>query len=92
MIFNIIIDAVLCAWKADPSYKDSRIYFYADDGLLENSQHEALQCGLDAIIALFAQIGLKANKKKTKYMIIHGAASPEALSEEIYNNINTTKR
>ena len=92
IIFNIIIDAVLRAWRADPRYNKSRSYFYADDGLLENEQHKELQEDLDTIIGLFGQMGLKANEKKTKYMVIRGAAAPTALSDEVYNNIDARRR
>ena len=83
---------MLRAWRADPRYNKSRSYFYADDGLLENEQHKELQEDLDTIIGLFGQMGLKANEKKTKYMVIRGAAAPTALSDEVYNNIDARRR
>merc|ERR1712117_801254 len=68
VIFNLIVDAVLRTWKAMPDYKDSIASFYADDGLIENEDPQALQEDLNTIVTLFQRVGLKTNDRKTKYM------------------------
>ena len=87
IIFNIIVDAVLRTWKNNTSSTNTRCCFYADDGLLENLNPEELQKDLDDIIKLFERVGLRANEKKTKFMIVRGANAPTALSTAAYNNI-----
>ena len=47
---------------------------------------------LNIVIDLFSKIGLKANEKKTKYMILRGAAAPKALSTQVYDNIDRKRR
>jgi len=91
-IFNIIVDAVIRAWKRGKEGDESISQFYADDGLLENTNPEVLQRDLDEIIALFSQVGLKANENKTKFMVVRGAAAPKALSKEVYDNINRRRK
>ena len=85
IIFNLIIDAVIRTWKTDLEFAESRACFYADDGLLEHTDPSKLQIDLDRIISLFAKVGLIANDKKTKFMIVRGAAAPKALNHETYN-------
>ena len=65
--------------------------FYADDGLIENTDHNLLQRDLDAIISLFEKMGLKTNETKTKYMIVRGPAAPKALKKSVYNRGRTGK-
>ena len=50
IIFNLIIDAVIRKWKEDMKGRRSRACFYADDGLIENTDHQALQQQLDTIV------------------------------------------
>jgi len=50
----------------------SEMLFYADDGLLENSDAVALQRDIDVMVDLFVGFGLKANKDKTKFMVVRG--------------------
>ena len=71
---------------------DELKYFYADDGLLENSDPICLQKDLNMIIDLFSKLGLKANEKKTKFMIVRGTAAPKSLSKETYDNIDRRRR
>ena len=92
IIFNIIVDAVLWTWQKDRCRSRTRTCFYADDGLLEGMDAAALQQDLDAIIALFGRVGLKANERKTKFMIVRGAAAPKALSTQTYDNIATRRQ
>ena len=68
IIFNIIVDAVLRAWKIG-TFKNTKALFYADDGLLEHTNAEELQQHLNKIIGLFERVGLRTNETKTKYMI-----------------------
>ena len=88
----MIIDAVLHTWMARARYATTLSCFYADDGLLENSDPDLLQRDLDAIIKLFGKVGLKANEEKTKFMIVRGAPAPEVLSTEVYQNIRRNRR
>jgi hypothetical protein len=63
--------------------------FYADDGLIENTDPKTLQADLDVIISLFEKLGLRTNETKTKYMIVRGPAAPAALREAVYNRGRT---
>ena len=54
--------------------------FYADDRLIENTNPVTLQKDINTITNLFLAIGLKANEKKTKFIVIYGAPAPKALS------------
>jgi hypothetical protein len=63
--------------------------FYADDGLIENTDPKVLQSDLDVIISLFEKLGLRTNETKTKYMIVRGPAAPAALKETAYNRGRT---
>jgi len=87
IIFNLIVDAVLRKWKSLAEFGKSRAYFYADNGLMENTNPDTLQKDLDAMIGLFKEMGLNTNETKTKYMILRGAAAPKALSLKIFNKI-----
>ena len=69
IIFNLIIDAVVQKWKSKTEGKGGRASFYADDGLIENTDPKKLQKGLDEMIGLFEQFGLQTNEKKFKVMI-----------------------
>ena len=91
IIFNIIVDAVLRTWKVQNPTSETRCCFYADDGLLEGNDPVEIQADLDKIIELFGQVGLRANEKKIKYMIVRGANAPQALSTAVYDNIATRR-
>ena len=90
IIFNLIIDAVLRTWKQEGG--KSRASFYADDGLVENTEANILQKDLDTLIELFERVGLETNEIKTKYMIIRGAAAPKAMTKEVYDKIKRRGR
>ena len=92
IIFNIIVDAVLRTWKIQNPNSNTRCCFYADDGLLEGRNPIEIQSDLDKIISLFERVGLRANGKKTKFMIVRGAHAPTALSTSTYNNIALRRR
>ena len=68
IIFNIIIDAVLQNVMGSELYNKSITSSYADDGLIEHKNPEALQKDLDIFISLFEKMGLKTNASKTKYV------------------------
>ena len=68
-MFNIVIDAVLRAWKEGSVFGKSSALFYADNGLIENTAPVELKQDLDMLIKLFEQLGLQTNKDKTKYMV-----------------------
>ena len=92
IIFNIIVDAVLRKWKNRRDWEESRAYFYADDGLIENNDPDKLQKDLDAIIDLFKEFGLNTNETKTKFMIVRGAKAPKAQSQDMYNRLQRQRR
>ena len=46
--------------------------FYADDRLLKHTDLDALQWDADRAVCLFSMFGLKANKDKTKFMVVRG--------------------
>ena len=72
-------------WKSRREFGGSRACFYADDGLLENTELVELQEDLDGIIKLFERVGLQTNEIKTKVMVLWEAKAPEVLGEEEYN-------
>ena len=92
IIFNVIIDAVLRAWKKREGFQNSKACFYADDGLLEHNDAILLQQDLDKIIDLFSKIGLQPNAQKTKFMIFRGPPAPRALTREQYKNIHKRRK
>ena len=81
------MDAVPRNWKSLADFGKSRANFYADNGLIENTNPDTLQKDLDAMIGLFKEMGLNTNETKTKYIILRGAAAPKALSLKIFNKI-----
>ena len=86
IIFNLIVDAAIRTWNQEAQLgKRSSICFYADDGLLENKNPKQLQRDLDQFIHLFKKVVLKANKIKTKFVVVRVAAAPKAQSTRIYN-------
>ena len=92
IIFNIIIDAVLWAWKASTGFGKSDSCFYADDGLIQHQNPTVLQSDLDCMINLFSKVGLKPNAMKTKFMIFCGAPAPRAKKREDYDKIKCKRR
>ena len=91
IIFNIIIDAVLRSWKNSENFHESDSCFYADDGLIQHPDPDALQSDLNEIIKLFSKMGLKPNATKTKFMVFRGAPAPRAKSRNNYDNIRRTR-
>ena len=92
IIFNLIVDAVLRTWKTRPDYRNSITSFYADDGLIENEDPQALQEDLNTIVTLFQRIGLKTNDRKTKYMIAGGTPITKAIPQEKYIRLMRTRK
>ena len=70
IIFNVIVDAVLRCWEEGRTYRGSKGCFYADDGLLDTTDPNALQSDLESMLKLFGQVGLQPNAIKTKFMIV----------------------
>ena len=91
-IFNIIIDAILRIWIQHAQRERSESRFYADDGLMQNTNPVQLQSDLNFVISMFERVGLKANDKKTKFMIVRGAKAPSALSGTACDNVRNGKR
>ena len=87
IIFNLIIDAVLRTWKGSGGWQKSWACFYADDGLIKRTESERLQTDLNIMIELFKRVGLATNEIKTKFMVVRGAAVPQALSTNVYNQM-----
>ena len=94
IIFNALVDAEHRVWKKMRYFiqKPSLSRFYADDGLVENTDSIQLKQDLNAITNFFIKVGLKANDKKTKYMIMRGAAAPKSLSTATYDNIDKRRK
>ena len=89
IIFNTIIDAVIRTWKSNNKYCGSSALFYADDGLIENTEHNDLQTDMDIMIKLFERVGLKTNETKTKFMVFRGPAPPKAMNNNAYRRMKT---
>ena len=77
---------MLREWKRGRNENESKTCssFYADDGLIENTDPNHLQIDTNTIIELFNCVNLKANEKKTKFMIIRGVAAPKAQKKEMF--------
>ena len=82
VIFNLVVDAVIRAAKAERDYGKTRLCFYADNGLLENKVPSELQRDLDLIVDLFERMGLRTNQMKTKFMVVRGTQALTARSQE----------
>ena len=87
VIFNLIIDAVLRKVTEEIDFGGSKLSFYADDGLLEHTDPKALQRDVDRVVDLFALFGLKANREKTKFMVVRGPQAPMAQNATTYNKV-----
>jgi hypothetical protein len=72
-IFNVVIDAVVCAWYHEMDTVGIshaiRAIFYADDGHLYSTDADKLQQATELMVTLFECMGLKTNPAKTKAMI-----------------------
>ena len=87
IIFNVIMDAVLRKWMRNESFGKSDSTFYADDGLIENTNPIALQKDLDEMISLFEKVGLRTNEDKTQFMVVRAAQAPTAMRKAVYDRI-----
>ena len=47
----------------------------------------ALQRDVDRVVVLFSKFGLKANRMKTKFMVVRGAQVPMAQDAQTYNRV-----
>jgi len=68
-IFNIVISAVLYHWywsMAAQGFDTTTLRFYADDGLLADSNARSLQFGVNEIARLFLCFGLQLNGQKQR--------------------------
>jgi len=92
IIFNLVADAVIRAAKQTEGFGETRMCFYADDGLIENQEPKILQKDLDVIINLFERVGLKTNEIKTKLMVVRGTQAPTARSQGTYNEMVRGKK
>ena len=61
-------------WKAEEIYGRSEASFNADNRLIEHNNSISVQQNIDILIRLFRKMGLKTNKKETKYIIFKGPA------------------
>ena len=87
VIFNLIVDAVLRKIQEEEEFGLSEMCFYADDGLLEHTDPVALQRDVDRVVVLFSKFGLRANKDKTKFMVVRGAQVPMSQDAQTYNRV-----
>jgi Reverse transcriptase (RNA-dependent DNA polymerase) len=71
MIFNIVLDCIIKAWQNDHPEMAVLIQavFYADDGLLQSVDEDALQNALDMFTEYSKTVGLQMNAQKTQSMI-----------------------
>jgi len=86
-IFNIVIDAIIHSWydrMQAAGHHTTTLCFYADDGLLADTNAASLQSGLDTIAEFLTRIGLKLNRDKTKAMITFPTPPRTNLSREAY--------
>jgi Reverse transcriptase (RNA-dependent DNA polymerase) len=72
MIFNLVLDCIIKAWKLEHPEKAEIIQaiFYADNELLQTDDAEALQEALDEFTEYFLQVGLQMNAAKTNAMVM----------------------
>ena len=89
VIFNSIVDAVLRKVQEEEDFGLTEMCFYADDRLLEHTDSDALQRDMDRVVTLFSMFRLKANKDKTKFMVVRGAQVPMAQDAQTYNRVRT---
>ena len=96
--FNIIVDKVVRHWLTMAINDDRTVaadgfgmqvsqklaMFYADDGLTASRDHNWLQHAMDALVALFGQMGLQANVEKTQTMTCYPGLITSALSREAH--------
>ena len=61
--------------------------FYADDRFFEHTDPVALQHDVDRVVIFFSKFGLKANRIKTKFMVVRGAQVPMAQDAQTYNRV-----
>ena len=87
VIFNLIVDAVLRKLQEEEEFGLSEMCFYEDDGLLEHTDPVALQRDVYRVVVLFSKFGLRANRMKTKFMVLRGAHVPMAQDAQTYNRV-----
>ena len=87
VIFNLIVDAVLGRLQGDLGEDTVTNSFYADDGLIESANPQELQRNIDPIVKFFAVFGLKANRDKTKLMVLCGSPVPSAQPALVYGRV-----
>ena len=83
------MDTVLRKVQEEEDFGLLEMCFYADDGLLEHTDPDALQRDMDRVVHLFSMFRLKANKDKTKFMVVRGAQVPVAQDAQTYNRVRT---
>ena len=88
IIFNLIIDVVLRRMKGDIDFGNLTMSFYADDGLVENSDPRKLQRDMDEMVGLFAKFGLGSAKADATLNAL--SSSKRILQQVKYKHIDTT--
>ena len=79
LFLNVIVDCILHLWHRQIRFDPVGI-FYANDGRIAGFDYDGLQQSLDALLALFARVGLFPNVFKTKAMVSSGQRCPDHLS------------
>jgi Reverse transcriptase (RNA-dependent DNA polymerase) len=69
IIFNIIVDAVVCALRNHPHLESLKTIFYADDGLIVGPDPLLVQERVNILTDLFHWCGIKMNASKTKTIL-----------------------
>ena len=80
MIFNVVVDAVICYWVTVVApikdgmeglvllIQDLAAYFYVDKGIVASTQIGRIQRDFDVLASLFDQVGLRTNTQETVSM------------------------
>ena len=94
-LFNIIVDAIL-RYERSVINRDrqglgqnqfTNVRFYADDGAIAGTDAAAVQHSLDSVIEGFARMGIKVNRRKTKWMYVCGEKWVNCIQHGVYCNL-----
>ena len=94
-LFNIIVDAILRYERSAISrdqqglgqHQFTDVRFHTDDGAIAGTDAEAVQYSLDSVIKGFARMGIKVNRRKTKWMYVCGEKRVNCIQHGAYYNL-----
>ena len=86
MVFNIVVDCIIKAWKMEHPEVASVVdtIFYADDGELASEDPIALQQATDSFTDYCSRVGLKMNAAKTRVMVTAPGPLNPGVSSPVY--------